>query len=99
MTSKLHALCLALCVMLLSACSGAVQTPPPVVQNEVPAGLLDCLPEPEKPSFNTGNNKRDYQNITTWTAQTKNAGADCRSKLGKVKTLLNPVNQKSPAAL
>lgn len=99
MTNKLHALCLALCVMLLSACNGHVNTPPPVVQNEVPAGLLDCLPEPAKASFNTGNNKRDYQNIATWAAQTKNAGADCRSKLGKVKVLLNPANQKIPSQL
>lgn len=87
---QLIALCLILCVMLLSACNG-LQTPPPIVENAVPESLLECAPQPPKPDFNTGSNKKDFQNATTYTAQVKTAGEDCRSKLGKVKSLIQGV--------
>lgn len=90
MQKQLHALCLSLCVTLLSACSGhTINEAPPIVKNEVPAKLLVCKPEPEKMDFNTGDPKRDFQNIVAYAAKTKAAGADCRSKLQRTRGLLN----------
>lgn len=91
MMKQLIAPCLVLCVMLLSACNN-VNTPPPIISNPVPASLLSCEGEPVKPDFNTGINKKDFQNITVYAAKVKSAGADCRSKLGKVSGLLNAGN-------
>lgn len=85
---SLNALCLILCVMLLSACSESIKKAPPIVKNEVPAHLLECKEEPEKPSFNTGNAKRDFQNIVGYTAKIKDAGADCRGKLAATRGLI-----------
>lgn len=83
---KLNALCLISFVVLLSACS----TPKTavVVSNPVPNGLLQCAPEPEKPSFNTGNNLQDFKNIASYAANVKDAGQDCRAKLSEVSLLL-----------
>jgi len=88
MMKQCNALCLILCVMLLSACSESINKAPPIIKNEVPASLLECKSEPEKPSFKTGNAKKDFQNIVVYTAKVKDAGADCRSKLAKARGLI-----------
>lgn len=99
---KRSVLCLILCVTLLSACSFLKEKPPVVVKNEVPEELLQCMPEPEKPSFNSGDPRRDHINVITYTAQIKEAGADCRSKnraiaviLGKNQADLSPLEIQS----
>lgn len=66
----LRVLCLSLCVMLLTACS---DKPPIVITNEVPPSLLVAVPAPERPNVNTGNNKRDFQNGTSYIRKLEDA--------------------------
>ena len=98
---KSNALSLVLCAMLSSACSPKVEIKeaPPLIINEVPISLLQCEPEPQKPSFRTGSNKKDFQNMTTYAAQVKKAGADCRGKLEKTKSIIrqHQKNQGDPS--
>lgn len=85
---RLIALCLILCAGLLSACNGP-ERPPVVIANEVPQSLLICAPEPEKPSFNTGDPAQDFKNAAAYAAKCKAAGAECRARLESVARLVN----------
>lgn len=96
MMSKSNVLCLILSAMLLSACSAGISKAPNIIKNDVPDSLLICENEPEKPSFNTGDNKQDFQNMTTYAAKVKNAGADCRSKLNRTRKLIKLEERPSP---
>jgi hypothetical protein len=51
---------------------------------EVPPSLLACAPQPEPPVVTTDTD------LTDWILDLADAGADCRSKLGAVGTIVNP---------
>lgn len=84
---KLSALCLILCVIVTSACSG-IEKPAPVVTNRVPLSLLSCKDEPEEPNVNTGDDTEDFKNASAYNYMVKDAGTDCRNKLARVKETL-----------
>lgn len=92
---QLNALCLISCVVLLNGCN-PIKEAPPIIENQVPDGLLTCDAEPAKPSFKTGNNKRDFQNITNYTIEIKDAGQDCRSKIKRIQGLIKTAESSSP---
>ena len=66
---------------LLTACApqgGAMVRP------EVPASLLECLPQPAPPAV-----LRDDVDIAYFILDLAAAGADCRAKLERVRSLVN----------
>lgn len=79
------ALSLLLCAMLLTACASSVPVPGPVevIRPKVPAGLLDCPDAPLPPP--SGATQRD---VAFWVLDLHSAHADCRTKLGKVRELV-----------
>jgi len=73
------ALCLAL---LVSACGGRVADLR-IVDRPLPAELLTCAPEPDKPKARP----LMQSDVAAYLLRLRAAGEDCRGKLGEVRAL------------
>lgn len=71
-------------VLLFVWCLTSCAPPAPViVRQEVPAALLECQPQPVPPDP-----LRDDADLAYFIVDLAAAGADCRAKLERVKTLV-----------
>ena len=59
--------------------------PPPLTHFQVPAPLLQCLPQPEPPAQLTTD-----ADLANYMLDLANAGQDCRDALGRIKEMLAP---------
>ena len=71
-----------LTIALVTLLAGCTSTTP-----MVPPSLLECAPHPVSPAADPAITQRD---VAAYVVTLAEAGADCRSKLGAVRRLLNP---------
>jgi hypothetical protein len=79
-----RALPLLLSVLCFTACAGQPVTVP-TTHLPIPANLLSCTDEPNLPDPIA-----DDTQLANWILDLSNAGADCRSKLGSVRSIVGP---------